>query len=106
MELRIIVAVQRIEVGPQGAREEHWVLGEDGESGTQLVQAEGGHVHAIDFYAAIGGFDQSEERKRQRGFAGPGPSHDPHPFPGPQRHGNAAEGQGEGRAIACAQVGE
>ena len=57
--------------------EEYGVLGNDGDPGPELPEAEDPDVDAINLDGAARALDDPEEGQGQRGLARPGPAHDP-----------------------------
>lgn len=53
-------------------------LWQDGQSAPQVVQADVGDVDAVDDDGAARGFNDAEQRQRQRRLARPRPTHYPH----------------------------
>lgn len=55
-EFQVGVLGEGVEVGADGAVEEGGVLGDDGEAGAEVLQADAGDVLVVDYYGACGGY--------------------------------------------------
>lgn len=53
-------------------------LWDDGDPGTELVEPQLCHVHAVDEDVALRRLDDAEQAQSQRGLPGSGAAHDPH----------------------------
>mmetsp|Transcript_22087 Transcript_22087/g.70542 ORF Transcript_22087/g.70542 Transcript_22087/m.70542 type:complete len:314 (+) Transcript_22087:197-1138(+) len=76
----VVVLAERVEVGAHGATEDDRVLRDDGDLGAQVVQADLGDVHAVDFDRAGAIFvylrlNQAQQREEHAGLAAAGAAH-------------------------------
>lgn len=76
--LLVLVLLEGVQVDSESAREEHRVLGNDGQSRAECVQTQLGNVDAVNMDGASGRFDDAEQTKRERRLAGTSAANDAH----------------------------
>lgn len=59
-ELDIGELVEGVEIGADSTREEDWVLGDDGESSTEIMELDSGDINPIDDDTTFSGFEEAE----------------------------------------------
>ena len=64
-ELGIGELIKGVEIGADGSGEEDWILRDDGETHTQIVEFDGRDIDSINDNTAFSCFKESEKRKRQ-----------------------------------------
>jgi len=65
----VLVVLERIQVDPEGAREKHRVLRNDGQSGAKGVQTQFGDVDVVNQDRTTGSLNDAEQAEGQGRFA-------------------------------------